>query len=242
MPSASYLPPSSLEPSSPPPQRGSALPWVLLAVVLVPAVACLGFTVFAVGGVARAADLVRNVLSGGQLVVVDRQPSVIAQIRELGRLETASYTVEKVLEGGVDQGNPLLNLLLGDRLLFIAHGEVIAGVDLTELQDDDVAVSDDRLSVTLRLPPSRILTYRLDNDLSRVYDRERGLLTKGDPQLESRVRQAAEQAVLQAACQGGILQHAEVNAQRQVQILLFTLGFRDVQFKPSLAVGSRGCP
>jgi hypothetical protein len=235
--------------TQPPPQiEGSAepqrswLPWLLLLLLLIPLLACLVFAVVAIGGASQAVDLVRNVLDGGEIMVIDRQPAVITQIRELGRLETASYTVEKVLEGGVDQGNELLNLLLGDRLLFIAHGEVIAGVDLTELGDDDVTVSDDRQSVTLRLPPARILTRRLDNELSRVYDREQGLLTKGDPELESQVRQDAERAVLAAACEGGILAQADLNAQRQVQILLLALDFRDVNFLPARAAEDTGCP
>ena len=103
-------------------------------------------------------------------------------------------------------------------------------------------LSDDRQTVTLRLPPARILSHRLDNELSRVYDREQGLLTKGDPQLESQVRQDAERAILQAACQGGILAQANLNAQRQVQILLLALEFREISFVPSQATGDTGCP
>ena len=124
-----YPPP--IEGPSAAPQQRSLLPWILLVLLLIPLIGCLVFTVVAVGGATQAIDLVRSVLDGGEIIVLDRQPAVITQMRELGRLETASYTVEKVLEGGVDQGNDLLNLLLGDRLLFIAHGEVIAGVDLT---------------------------------------------------------------------------------------------------------------
>ncbi|MER2598571.1 MAG: DUF4230 domain-containing protein [Caldilineales bacterium] len=222
--------------------RRSLLPWVLLLVVVVPLIACLLFAVITLGGVNKTMDLARNVLDGGELLVLQDQPPVITQIRQLGRLESAAYTVEKVLEGRVDQGNELLNLLLGDKLLFIAHGEVIAGVDLEEMQDSDITVSEDRLSVTVRLPAARVLTHRLDNDLSRVYDRETGLLTKGDVSLEGQVRQQAEQAVLAAACEGGILRQAQENAQRQVQILLLALEFRDIQFLPASAASSSGCP
>ncbi len=230
-------PPPQIEGATTP--RRSWLPWILLALLLIPLIGCLVFAVVTIGGATQAIDLVRDVLDGGEIMVIDRQPAVITQIRELGRLESASYTVEKVLEGGVDQGNDLLNLLLGDRLLFIAHGEVIAGVDLTELRDEDVVVSDDRQSVTLRLPPARVLTQRLDNELSRVYDREQGLLTKGDPELESRVRQEAERAVLAAACEGGILEQAQLNAQRQVQILLLAL---EINFLPARTSADTGCP
>ncbi len=200
------------------------------------------FAVVTIGGEHQAVEVVRDVLDGGEIMVINGQPAVITQIRELGRLETASYTMEKVLEGGVDQDNELLDLLLGDRLLFIAHGEVIAGVDLTELIDEDVTVRDDRQSVTLRLPPARVLTRWLDNELSRVYDREQGLLTKGDADLESQVRQDAERAILVAACEGGILDQAQLNAQRQVQILLLALELREIDFLPSRTGGDVGCP
>ena len=222
--------------------RRSLLPWLLLLILLIPLLGCLIFAVVTVGGASQAISLARSLLQGGEIMVLERQPAVITQIRALGRLETASFSVEKVLEGGLDQGNDLLNLLLGDRLLFIAHGEVIAGVDLAELRDEDVTVTADRQGVTLRLPPARVLTQRLDNTQSRVYDREQGLLTKGDPQLESRVRQDAEAAVLRAACAGGILEQAELNAQRQVQMLLLALEFRDISFLPSRTDGDTGCP
>lgn len=232
----------SSSPQSLPPRRRSTLPWLLLTLLLIAMTACGAFTVLTLGGVAKTTALVRNIFDGGEIVVLDDQPAVITQIRALGRLESASFTVEKVLEGSVDQGNELLNLLLGDRLLFIAHGEVIAGVDLTEMKEGDITVSEDRQGVTLRLPPARILTQRLDNTQSRVYDREQGLFSKGDPELESRVRQDAENAILQAACEGDILNQAAQNAQRQVQILLLALEFKNVQFQPVDAAATSGCP
>lgn len=234
----------SNSPAYDPPARArrSVLPWILLLLVVLPLIACLLFAVVTLGGVNQTVELVRNVLDGGEVLVLQDQPPVITQIRQLGRLESAAYTVEKVLEGRIDQGNELLNLLLGDKLLFIAHGEVIAGVDLAELQDSDITVSEDRSSVTVRMPAARVLTHRLDNDQSRVYDRETGLLTKGDASLEGQVRQQAEQAVLAAACEGGILQQAQENAQSQVQILLLALEFRDVQFQPPAAGANTGCP
>ena len=229
-------------PQSPPPRRRSSVAWLLLTLLLIAVVACGAFSVLTLGGVAKTVDLVRNVFNGGEIVVRGEQPAVITQIRALGRLESASFTVEKVLEGNVDQGSQLLNLLLGDRLLFIAHGDVIAGVDLTEMKDGDITVSEDRQSVTLRLPGARILTQRLDNTQSRVYDREQGLFTKGDPELESRVRQEADLAILQAACEGGILTQAAQNAQRQVETLLQALDFKNVQFQPVDAAANSGCP
>ena len=165
---------------------------------------------------------------------------MVTEVRQLNRLETASFTIEKVIEGGVDQGSGLLNMMLGDRLLFIAHGEVVAGVDLSELRPEDVVVHDDQ-SVTVQLPAAHILSHRLDNDQSRVYDRQEGLLTKGDPDLETRVRQTAEQQILLAACQAGILAQANANAETQVRTLLLTMGLKQVEFLPARPTGDSGC-
>jgi hypothetical protein len=162
------------------PARGrSAWPWVILAVVLTPLLALIVVAVITLGGALQAWHTVQN-LFAGRLVMRTDQPAVITQVRQLNRLETVSFTIEKVIEGGQDQGNPLLNDLLGDRLLFIAHGNVIAGVDFSQLQPEDVVTQPDG-SVSLRLPPARILSHNLDNGLSRVYDRRVGLFTKRGP-------------------------------------------------------------
>ena len=226
--------------TAPPPRRTSPWPWIVLAIVLLPVLALVIFAVVTFGGVIQTWHTVDN-LFAGRLVIRTEQPSVLVQVQQLNRLETASFTIEKVIEGGVDQGSPVLNALLGDRLLFIAHGNVIAGVDLSQLQPEDVSVHDNQ-SISLRLPPAGVLSQSLDNGLSRVYDRQRGLLTTGDPNLETQVRQEADQQILQAACQGGILQQANTNAQTQVRALLVTMGFSQVEFLPANAVTDTGCP
>ena len=223
-----------------PPRRASPWPWIVLAIVLLPVLALVIFAVVTFGGVIQTWHTVDN-LFAGRLVIRTEQPAVLVQVQQLNRLETASFTIEKVIEGGVDQGSPVLNALLGDRLLFIAHGNVIAGVDLSQLQPEDVSVHDNQ-SISLRLPPAGVLSQSLDNGLSRVYDRQRGLLTTGDPNLETQVRQEADQQILQAACQGGILQQANTNAQTQVRALLVTMGFSQVEFLPANAATDTGCP
>lgn len=151
--------------------------------------------------------------------------TVVRQIRSLARLETAQYTLEKVI--AAEQGQGLLGPLFGDRLLFVAHGQVIAGVDLSKLQPNDVTVSPDG-RVTIILPAAEIFVSRLDNEKSYVYDRDTGLLTKGDVNLESLARQTAEQELRRGALEDGILNIAQSNAANVVERLLRTLRFTDV--------------
>jgi hypothetical protein len=153
------------------------------------------------------------------------QTTVIKQLRSLNRLETASFTIEKIIDAGTS-GGKFEEFLFGDKILLIAHGEVIAGIDLANL--DDNAVTIEGSTLRLALPAPQILVTRLDNEQTRVYDRRQGLLSKGDKNLESEARKAAEQTIKDAACKGGILQQATDNARKQLTTLLKSLQFTTV--------------
>lgn len=151
--------------------------------------------------------------------------TVIKEIRELRRLETASFTIEKVIDAGTD-GNRFQEILFGDRILLIAHGEVIAGIDLSKLTENDIVIQDKTLR--MQLPKPEILVTRLDSDETRVYDRDQGLLSRGNKDLESVARQEAEKAIRQAACEGKILDEAAKNARNQLTAIFKTLQFTTV--------------
>lgn len=152
----------------------------------------------------------------------DRRQAVVIEMRDLARLETQSYTIEKVISAE-KQGNVFQDLLFGDRILLIAHGSVIAGVDLGKLDESDVTVDGD--DVRVELPPTEVFVSTLDNEQTRVYDRERGLLSRGDTKLETEARQAAQDAITSAACDSGILGQAAEQARDQLTALLNGLGF-----------------
>lgn len=159
--------------------------------------------------------------------------AVVKEMQSLNRLETAQFTIEKIIDAGTS-GNAIQNLLFGDQLLFIAHGEVVAGFDLSKLNSANARVSGD--SITLELPEPEILFVRLDSEASRVYDRRQGLLTKGDKDLESAARLEAEQTIKQAACESGILTQATENGRKQLTAILRSFGFTTVTIQ--IPVGS----
>lgn len=152
--------------------------------------------------------------------------TIIHEVRSLARLETIQYSVEKVITG--DSGQNILKPLFGDRMLFVAHGSVIAGVDLIKLMPEDLELQNDVLVV--RLPAAEVFTAVLDNEKSYVYDRETGFLTRGNPDLETQVRRVAEQEILKAAIDDGILEQARINAESYLTRLFQGLGFEDVVF------------
>ncbi len=168
---------------------------------------------------------VAQVLNPTPTVLPDPQ-TVIYQIRTLARLETIQYSVEKVITAETGQG--VLSTLFGDRLLFVAHGYVVAGIDMNKLFPGDMRVEEGILYV--ELPPAEIFMATLDNDKSYVYDRETGILTKGDMNLETLARQAAEDEIQEAAQEDGILEQAQENAEAYLYRLLRSLGYVDVIF------------
>jgi hypothetical protein len=156
------------------------------------------------------------------------QPTVIASIQRLARLESVVYTMDKVVEG--DRTNQYLpDILTGDKLLLIVHGQAVAGVDLSSIQASNVQI--DGRSVTIAMPAAQLLSVSLDNSKTRVYSRITGLLVPADPNLESEVREKAEAGLRQSALDSGILNTAEGNARATLTTLLHSLGFQQITFR-----------
>ena len=131
------------------------------------------------------------------------------------------------------------NALAGDELTFFAAGDVIAGIDLSQLKQEDVRRDTDG-TVIVRLPPPQILVTRIDNRESRVLNRKTGLFRRADMNLESRARQYAEQGIRTEALNKGILPLASQNAEVKVAELLHTFGFQRVRCETSGSSPSRG--
>jgi len=150
----------------------------------------------------------------------------IHDVRALARLETIQYSVEKVITGETGQG--AFATLFGDKILFVGHGTVIAGIDMEKLQPEDMRFEGGVL--TVRLPPAEIFVATLDNEKSYVYDRQTGLLTAPDPNLETQVRQVAEEEIRKAALEDGILDQAQTNAEAYLLKFFTALGFPNTIF------------
>jgi hypothetical protein len=152
--------------------------------------------------------------------------TIINEIKGLARLETIQYSVEKVITAEIGQGN--FAFLFGDKLLFVAHGLVIAGIDMEKIQPGDMQMVNGVLNV--RLPPAEIFVATLDNNKSYVYNRDTGLLTQGDQNLETNARQAAENEIKKAALEDGILNLARQNAESYLAKFFGALGFPNPVF------------
>jgi hypothetical protein len=153
--------------------------------------------------------------------------TIIHEIRSLARLETIQYSIEKVITAETGQGQ--FAFLFGDRLIFVAKGVVIAGVDLNKMEPQDIHVVGKTLYV--KLPTPEVFVATLDNNKSYVYDRQTGVLSKGGKDLETEARQVAEDQIRKAALDDGILNQAQINGENYLSRMLMWMGYKDVIFE-----------
>jgi Protein of unknown function (DUF4230) len=205
----------------------SVTSWVLGALLgAVLTVILLGALVWASTGLGLLHLL--GILREGRTQINVDQPTVVHQIQQLQRLETVSYTMDKIISG--EHGNAYLpKFLAGDRLLLVVHGEVVGGINLAGLQPGDVQIQGQKVSI--HLPAAEVLSTRIDNARTKVYSRDTGLFSSPDPNLESEVREEAEHQLLQAALQDGILKLAADNARSTISGMLKGFGFREVEIR-----------
>lgn len=155
------------------------------------------------------------------------QGAVVNQIRDLKRLETVQFTVDKVVSG--ERASLLPTVLTGDKILLVVRGEVVAGEDFSKLPASAISLQGRVLKI--KLPPAEIFSARIDNSRTRVFSRQTGLLVTADPNLESEVRQTAEKDIQEAAISDGILNIAAQNARTTLSALAQPLGFDRIEFQ-----------
>jgi hypothetical protein len=150
---------------------------------------------------------------------------VVQRIQHLNQLATTKYTMQLVVGKGQD------GYIFGfgqDKILLVAQGKVVAGIDLSQLAERDAHISDDRKTITVNLPPAKIMDYYLDEKHTFVYQRDTGIWPPPDPQLETAARQQASEQILSAACEAGIMKESADDAKQAVEQLLTVFGFQQV--------------
>jgi hypothetical protein len=202
---------------------------IILAVLLSLVLGAAALAVFLRHATTGMLARVATAITGRTTTFDTSVPAVVQRIQRLNRLETVVYSIDTVVEG--NKSSPVLpDLLAGDRLLLVVHGQSIAGIDLSQLRPEDVKIEDRNgsRSIHVTLPASQLFVTTLDNQHTRVYARSTGLFVPADQNLESDTRAKAEQQLQQSALADGILDTARKNARATVTTLLYSLGFQQV--------------
>jgi hypothetical protein len=193
-------------------KRHRAALWLLLGILLTGAAAFVYLRVATrSGSAARSLD----------------PPVIVQQVQRLNELVSVKYTVQKVI-GLEEEKFPFGS----EKILLFVQAEVLAGVDLSTLSEEDVIAGPDG-GIALALPPPRIITVSIDDSQTRVWDRQVTWWTPWvpfSPDLETRARLTARETIEKAALGMGILDEAGRNAETAIRALLETAGVPSVTF------------
>lgn len=217
----------TVERLEPAPRRRSPL----LSIAIVSGVVAM-FVVIGIWVVSSLQDLVDAVPTPGDLAAVfepepfeEIGPVVISSIRDMSNLTTIETVQYTIVEKGTDRG--WLEWARGDSLQLFAVAKIGAGIDMSGISVRNVSL-DDQGVVEITVPAAEIQYVSVDSEATQILDRETGLFTKGDPRLETDARQVAEEVLVQAAIDEGVLTDAEASARQVLTDFLLGLGYRDV--------------
>lgn len=158
-------------------------------------------------------------------------PNVLVAMKQLARLETMRFHMERVVDL-TDKQTHLWGLIEAkDALLLLAVGDVVAGVDLNKMTEGDVTSSFTDKKVRVRLPPPEVFAATLDPAKTRVYTRTTDVLASRHEDLEGRARQEAAASMERAAKEEGLLDRSRVGAEHAVRALLTASGFEQIEIE-----------
>jgi hypothetical protein len=154
-------------------------------------------------------------------------PAVAAKLQRLGRMETAVYSVDTVVEASRPPASAP-DAPGWDRILLVVHGESTAGIDMGQLKPEDVRIDDGGRGIHVALPASQLFSTTVDSQHARVYVQSTGLLVPAGDDLPADPRAKAQDQLQHAALADGILDEARKNARASMTALLYALGFEHV--------------
>jgi hypothetical protein len=167
---------------------------------------------------------------------IDRSgPAVLTAMRDLSEYHAAAGQYQVVID--IEQDARFLpDVIKGKRVIFLAIGSVDAYVDFRRLDEDAVTVSEDRRTVTIRLPRAQLSTPNVDPQQSRVLNQDLGVIDRlgglfsdqPNPQ-NQQMYVLAQQRLAEAATQVGLQAKAEDNTRATLDKLMRSLGFTDVR-------------
>ena len=150
---------------------------------------------------------------------------ILIERQELGKMVTIQYKLETVSIVEQKDASWIVRLFGDNKVVLVATGEVMAGVDMASLADKDVVVN--RTTVRIVMPAAEILSVHLIPGESWVYDRKFNIL-KPNWQLELQAQEQAEMSLRGWSINNGILEQAEEVFATRIEAFLRRLGFTDV--------------
>lgn len=156
-----------------------------------------------------------------------------AALVSLGQIGTVTIKKERDKTAAADSMIAgLRNRMLGEELVMDVGVRIVAGVNLKHLGEDDIRI--DGNSVSISLPPTKVLMVYVDESLTRVVARKKGWLSSHDISLMDAARREAMDAMVTAAIEKGLFQRAGQQAAATVAALARGLGVENISVSATL--------
>lgn len=160
-------------------------------------------------------------------------PTVVERIRDLKEFRAAEggFSQDVEVDAGVEN---VPDFLAGENVVAIVTGTVPAVVDFGGLDDASVEVDENDKSIRLELPQPTLGEAEIDEESTRIIDRDRGLVNRlGDvfvenPTDDSAVFTEAKERISEAAIATNLIERARTNTENWMSIFLGAAGFEDV--------------
>lgn len=150
---------------------------------------------------------------------------VVKRIESVRILQTTVFRIDTVVRAK-KEGSWFFNWG-GQNLLLFVQGTVTAGIDLGELDERHVQVSQDTRTIVITLPPAKVLSAVLDDHQVENYMGEKP--DKVDLDLLEDGLEAGRQQIATTACESGILQYATRDAEATFGQIVSLVDFGDYQ-------------
>ncbi|MFH2108596.1 MAG: DUF4230 domain-containing protein [Chrysiogenia bacterium] len=150
---------------------------------------------------------------------IEDTPAIIQQVKNIAQMFTQTFYDEYVYDTGVMRTPPFNT---NKRLIFIAKGEVIAGFDLSELNEKSIIRRDK--SIVVKLPPARILDVVINPSGFETFIEEGEITFEESKKFHEDARRIFDRN----AREKGILKNSAEQGRQMLEKFFRLLGFETV--------------
>jgi len=205
----------------------------ILGTCLVLMAGCLGIPVIALvftlvtgaNTLQGVVDGIVNIINPPARATVTSTPTIVNSIQPLGQLVSISAQIAKAdIRVAVQDG---FQNACGRTAHHVAQGAIEAGIDLTQVGEDDISYDAFSQTYSVTLPPPQITSCRID--YLRQYDRSTSACGTDWDNLRVMAQYEAMLEFRQDAVEGGILERAQEEAQITLDNFLGSLTGRRIE-------------
>ena len=153
------------------------------------------------------------------------EPLSLMQLQEMADMATVEFTVSKIVKA---TNSPAWYKYGDRRILISCKARIIAGVDMSEMKDEDMEINGS--TIRLEIPGAKLIALNMDPEsISEEYVKTGFFRSPFSNEDRYDLLQQAEAQIRDSIEEMGIIQTAEANAVLFFESWLRLLGFESIQ-------------